>query len=287
MTTYNSADSSAFPVDKSDNVHYGFLRPRRNVGKHLSFADLVTPSGERIQICSTMEHDPETHDTFRQIPKHAPVMIRARTDAKATEGHEADEGDKGRRTLHLDHIQPLNSMSSKLIITDDVVFPPEKRFLQLRFHPEAQARLEFRSWLKNKLSQSLLEKGFMDIETPTLFKSTPEGAREFLVPVRKGKGKSKAYALSQSPQQYKQALIGSGIMRYMQWARCYRDEDARTDRQPEFTQVRNTAWDNQQPTNINSAGYGMGFRRCRAGAEGHQRHCFECPGRSATLSVLQ
>lgn len=125
-------------------------------------------------------------------------------------------------------------MPPKLIITKDVVFPPRQRFQQIRYHEELRLRLEFRSWLKAKLSNSLLEKGFTDIETPTLFKSTPEGAREFVVPVR---GKGKAYALSQSPQQYKQALMGSGIMRYMQWARCYRDEDARTDRQPEFTQV--------------------------------------------------
>lgn len=158
------------------------------------------------------------------------IKTRQANDAE----RKGEDADPDKKTVYLDSIRALNSVPPELIVTPEVVFPPKKRYLQMRFHPELRPRLEYRAWLKNELNKGLLEKGFTDIETPTLFKSTPEGAREFLVPTRK---KYRAYALAQSPQQYKQALMASGFNRYMQWARCYRDEDSRADRQPEFTQL--------------------------------------------------
>ena len=212
----------------------------------LVFADIQVDGGPAIQITSHFEvpESPEHLVTkaLRAIPLHSPVSvtgtiskIHGAAEIGDRKRHEALPEGVFRVDIDLARVQPLNTFPKDIIVSDGVQFPPSARHLQIRFSEAVRSRLVVRPQIGLQMRNTLSELGFTEVETPILFKSTPEGAREFIVPTRR---KGLAYALPQSPQQYKQILMSSGVGGYYQFARCFRDEDLRADRQPEFTQVR-------------------------------------------------
>ncbi|KAH7127064.1 aspartyl-tRNA synthetase-like protein [Dendryphion nanum] len=218
----------------------GYLGSRRDVSKNLSFAILRSIDQQNcIQLISSSKgpFGATPHTTIKSLREWTPVLVKG----KLQERNQPANDDKllgmtlvNDREVVVESIEAFNIIPKDLIIKDDTVFPPEQRHLQLRTDSEFRKNLKFRDRASREMRKVLECLSFTEIETPLLFKSTPEGAREFLVPTRT---KGLAYALPQSPQQYKQILMASGISRYFQFARCFRDEDLRADRQPEFTQL--------------------------------------------------
>lgn len=225
-------------------VLHGYLGTRRDASKTLTFAELRDMHlGSSIQLVSTLTEGQEGSDTAHQqlrlLAEHTPVAITGTVKPRKAPRATTSPGKPGTlitgAEVKVEKVTPLNAFPKDIIMNEDTVFPAEQRHLQLRNDAELRNALAFRSRVARKIRDELGDRhGFIEVETPLLFKSTPEGAREFLVPSR---SPGMAYALPQSPQQYKQILMASGIPRYLQIAKCFRDEDLRADRQPEFSQV--------------------------------------------------
>lgn len=195
-----------------------------------------------VQIVAVLKDETDPNDPFnvlQSLNALSPVAIHGATKLrKAKPASSREVVDKYEITeleINVSQVQPLNRFPDDIFVREDRTFPPEQRHMQIRTDRALREALVLRSRACSIARNELCAvRNFVEVETPLLFKSTPEGAREFLVPTRT---KGLAYALPQSPQQYKQILMASGITRYVQFAKCFRDEDLRADRQPEFTQV--------------------------------------------------
>ncbi|KAF2454312.1 tRNA synthetases class II-domain-containing protein [Lineolata rhizophorae] len=220
----------------------GYVGTIKEIGKALAFVPLSDKNLARtIQIVSCPDDPMATsHVTLKSLRSHTPVLISGFVQKRKQKPRKRSSESGGYNLydhveIKLHDVQPLNNIPDDIIFGTEKIFPPEQRYLQIRTDNDIRNALKFRSnaaqCTRNYLSG---DKQFVEVETPLLFKSTPEGAREFLVPTRT---KGLAYALPQSPQQYKQILMAGGIGNYFQIARCFRDEDLRADRQPEFTQI--------------------------------------------------
>ena len=215
-----------------------------DLSRSLSFVPLFDKSlNWSVQIVASPKGSNKSHDSTRaaldqlkQIESHAPVVVTGVVKERPV----AKDGtfEQGQKITNVEilllDIKPLNHFPKDLIGTVNDVFGAEDRHLQVRTDKSLRDSLVFRSKAAMISRQEMDKQGFVEIETPLLFKSTPEGAREYIVPTRQ---QGLAYALPQSPQQFKQILMASGIPKYYQIAKCFRDEDLRADRQPEFTQL--------------------------------------------------
>ena len=215
---------------------HGWVHKRRDHGG-LIFIDLRDRSG-LMQLVFNPDFSQEAHKLAHNLRSEYVIAVLG-TVVERSEGTTNNELPTGKWELQVTSLKILNESKTLPFMLDEAHQVDEElrlkyRYLDLR-RPEVRAKFALRSDITFAMREFLHKEKFYELETPILTKNTPEGAREFLVPSRLHPGS--VYAMPQSPQLYKQLLMASGMEKYFQVARCFRDEDLRADRQPEFTQL--------------------------------------------------
>jgi aspartyl-tRNA synthetase len=218
----------------------GWVHSRRDLGGVL-FIDLRDSEGRTQTVFDPSDLAAETFDRASRLHSESVIEVIGKVRQRPA-GTNNDKIATGQVEVLVKELNVLNDAEVLPFPVDDPEIANkvneelrlQYRYLDLR-RPEMARNLRLRSKVATATRVYFDEQGFLEVETPILFKSTPEGAREFLVPNRREPGTF--YALPQSPQQFKQILMVGGVERYYQLARCFRDEDQRADRQLEFTQI--------------------------------------------------
>ena len=212
----------------------GWVQKSRDLGG-MTFVDLRDRYG-LTQLVFNMETDAALCEEARKLGREFVITARGKVAERSNKNPQMPTGDI---EILVDRLQVLNSSETPPFTIEDKTdggddLRMKYRYLDLR-RTTVRNNLQLRHQMAIEIRKYLSEEGFLEVETPVLIKSTPEGARDFVVPSRMNEGEF--YALPQSPQTFKQLLMVAGFDKYFQIVKCFRDEDLRADRQPEFTQI--------------------------------------------------
>src|SRR6266852_4115934 len=217
-------------------VLMGWVNRRRDLG-NLVFIDVRDRTGV-AQIVFNKERDPAIHEKAEALRNEYVIAVIGKVAQRVPDTVNKNIA-TGEVELIAEELCILNEAKQPPFLPGDTVLPNEEMRLKYRYidlrRDAMQQNIELRHKVSLAIRNYLASQGFFEIETPFMTRSTPEGARDYLVPSRVQPGTF--YALPQSPQIFKQLLMVSGFEKYFQIVRCFRDEDLRADRQPEFTQI--------------------------------------------------